>query len=83
MPDEKVKLATTVTPANAANVVVYTTSNKEVAKVTQNGEVTAVQEGVATITAITVDGNKKATCTVTVNDNGSSEDLAVYGSLTA
>ena len=73
-PKETAKLKTTVTPKKAANVVVYESSDEGVAKVTQSGKVTAVAPGTATITAITVDGNKKATCTVTVNGDSSSNN---------
>ena len=75
-PSETVKLTTTVTPKNAANVVVFTTSDKDVANVDQNGQVTAIKEGTAKITAATVDGNKKTVCVVTVskgNNEKSSE----------
>ena len=77
-PEEKVKLATTVTPEEAANVVVYTTSDEKVAAVNQDGEVTALQEGTAEITATTVDGSKKAVCVVTVS-NGSTEKATEAG----
>ena len=59
-PTETVKLTTTVAPKNAANVVVFTTSDKNIATVDQNGKVTAMQEGTAKITATTVDGSKKS-----------------------
>ncbi|MFT8314004.1 MAG: Ig-like domain-containing protein, partial [Clostridium sp.] len=60
-------LGYTVYPYNAANKsVTWTTSNTKVAIVDSNGNVTAVSEGTATITVTTVDGSKKATCTVTV-----------------
>ncbi len=59
-------LTATVEPANATNKsVTWLTSNGSVATVS-GGEVTAVGPGVATITVKTVDGNKTATCTVTV-----------------
>ena len=77
-PVETVKLVTTVTPEVAANVVVYTTSDDKVAAVNQSGEVTALQEGTAEITATTVDGSKKAVCVVTVS-NGSTEKATEAG----
>ena len=77
-PTETVKLTTTVTPEEAANVVVYTTSDEKVAAVNQSGEVTALQEGTAEITAITVDGSKKAVCVVTVS-KGSTEKSTEAG----
>ena len=54
------------TPSNATDKVLYwSSSNENVAKVSE-GTVTAVGEGTATITARSRDGNKTATCTVTV-----------------
>ena len=67
-PTETVNLTTTVTPNDAANVVIYETSDKNVATVDQSGKVTAIQTGAAKITATTVDGGKKAVCTVTVSE---------------
>ena len=66
-PGDPIKLATSVTPSNAANVVVFTSSDEDVAVVDQNGNVKAVEEGIAEISATTVDGNKKAVCVVTVS----------------
>ncbi|MDO5294638.1 MAG: glycosyl hydrolase [bacterium] len=62
-----VKLTASILPVNATNKnVTWTTSNKKVATV-KDGLVTAVAPGTAIITVITKDGNKKATCKVTVN----------------
>ena len=59
-------LTATVAPANATNKnITWESSNTAVATV-NNGKVTGVAAGTATITATTVDGNKTATCTVTV-----------------
>lgn len=59
-------LIATVEPEDATNKnVSWTSSNSEVAKV-ENGTVTAVKEGTATITVTTEDGGKTAECTVTV-----------------
>lgn len=62
------KLTATVAPANATNkTVTWKTSNKNVATVSENGLVTAVGGGDATITCTAKDGsNVKATCKVTV-----------------
>ena len=61
-------LTATVQPSNATNKAVNWSSNPtSVATVDSNGKVTAVAEGTATITVTTQDGNKTATCTVTVN----------------
>lgn len=63
-----VNLYATVSPANATNkTVTWKSSNPSVATVDQNGKVTAVSNGTANITVTTQDGNKTATCKVTVN----------------
>lgn len=60
-------LTATVTPDNATNKkVTWSSSAPGVATVDASGNVTAVAEGTATITATTDDGGKTATCTVTV-----------------
>ena len=60
-------LTATVSPSNATNKsVTWSTSNASVATVS-NGKITAKAAGTATITVKTADGNKTATCKVTVN----------------
>ena len=62
----KVTLVVSITPNNATNKTVsWSTSNASVATVS-NGTITAVAPGKATITVTTSDGNKTATCEVTV-----------------
>lgn len=62
-------LTATVLPDLASNKNVTWSSDKpEFATVDENGKVTAVAQGVAVITATTVDGGKTASCTVTVSD---------------
>ena len=56
-------LTATVTPSNTTNPIIWTTSDSSVVTV-NNGIITAVANGTATITAIC--GTKTATCTVTV-----------------
>jgi len=66
-------LVATVLPSNATNKnVTWSTSNASVVKLVKNdagkedGTIFANAEGTAVITVTTVDGNKTATCTVTV-----------------
>ncbi len=60
-------LTATVLPEDATNQnVTWASDNEEVAKV-ENGVVTAVAGGTANITVTTEDGEKTATCEVTVN----------------
>ena len=60
-------LTATVLPSDATNkAVTFSSSNTSVATVDLKGKVTAIGEGSAMITVITTDGNKKATCAVTV-----------------
>ena len=60
-------LTATVSPSNATNKNVrWKSSNTSVATVS-NGKVSALKEGTATITVMTDDGGKTATCQVTVN----------------
>ena len=61
-------LVATVSPSNTTNKnVTWKSSNTKVAKVDSRGKITAIGVGSATITAITEDGNKKATCKVNVS----------------
>lgn len=60
-------LTATVAPENATDKTVTWESDKtNIATVDNNGKVTAIKDGTATITAKTANG-KTATCTVTVN----------------
>lgn len=59
-------MTASITPFNAANKsITWTTSDKNVATVSDTGKVTAIAPGTTTITATTVNG-LKASCTVTV-----------------
>lgn len=66
----KVQLKTTVMPVNATmKKVVYKSSNKAIATVNANGQVSTLKGGKAVITAVSADGsNKKASVTFTVVD---------------
>lgn len=62
-------LNATISPENATNQkVTWSSSASTIAKVDQNGKVTAVKAGTATITVKTDDQGKTASCKVTVKD---------------
>lgn len=61
-------LTATVLPENASNkAVTWSSNNETVASVSSTGVITANAVGTAAITVTTQDGNKTATCNVTVN----------------
>lgn len=71
-------LTATVEPSDATNkTVTWTSSNPSVATV-ENGVVTAVGAGTATITVTTVDGGFTADCTVTVSRYSTGGDPTTY-----
>lgn len=67
---KKERLLATITPVNATSQnISWSSSNNEVASVSSNGEVTAHKSGEATITAMTKDGKKTASCKVLVESD--------------
>ena len=61
------QLVATIAPEGATDTrLVWLSSDEKVATVDENGVVTPVGEGEATITVVTVDGNFSDTCAVTV-----------------
>ena len=67
--DDPVALKATVAPDNASNKnVTWKSSDESVATVDADGKVSAVAAGSATITVTTEDGEKSATCTITVKE---------------
>ena len=67
----KTKTATLSVETNSDKAVVWSSSNENIAKVDANtGEVTALEEGTAIITATINNGMLKATCQVTVEPVG-------------
>ena len=65
---DTLKLTATVLPETATNKVVTWKSSAETVATVSNGLVTAVTAGTAIITVTTDDGNKTATCTITVKN---------------
>lgn len=82
---ESSQLVATITPANASQVVTWTSSNPSVVDVDDDGLLFAKALGQATITATTTDGtNLSATCNVTVTRRYSyNNDVNRDGSVTA
>lgn len=75
-------LTPTFNPNNATNkIVTWTSSDESIVAVDNAGKITGKKVGSAIITVTTQDGNKKATCTVTVvnsNNNTGTEDTKQY-----
>jgi len=70
------QLAVTVNPANASNKnITWNSDNTSIATVSASGLVTSLAPGSAVITVTTVDGNKTATATVTINPQQNFVDL--------
>ena len=70
--DDRFQLQLTFKPEQVTNKkALWTSSNILVATVSETGEVRAIGEGEATISVITEDGLKKATCQVSVNADSS------------
>ena len=62
------KLTANIRPLDATNTnVIWQTNNGHVVRVDENGVITAVESGAATITVTTVDGEFIASCEVIVN----------------
>ena len=72
-------LKATIKPADAKNKAVKWESDKtDVATVNNDGKVKGIAAGEATITVTTVDGNKKATCKVTVTESSVSAEADIF-----
>lgn len=66
-PDEAYQLIATISPDNANNKAIsWISTNEIIAKVSNNGIITAIKPGKAIIRAITEDGGFTAECAVTV-----------------
>ena len=72
-PDATTTLKATVKPANATNAdVTWSSSDPSIVTVDENGKVTAIKEGTASVTATTANG-KTATCEIEVKALDSNE----------
>ncbi len=73
--DDTLTLIATVLPENATNKnVKWSSDNKSVATVSENGIVTAIDSGTAEITVKTIYGGHTAKCVITVGGNGDFEN---------
>ena len=63
---QKATVVATVAPAGECDGSVTWTSSDETVATVENGEITAISKGTATVTATSVDGGFKKTCAVTV-----------------
>lgn len=81
------QLRATILPNNTTNKTVnWSSSHPLIASVNANGLVTAISEGIATISASTHDNNKIATCTVNVmaaTNTYQAEDAEFVGAIEA
>lgn len=67
-PGEKHAFSVTFSPENATvRDIFWMSSDESILTVDENGTVTAVNEGKATLYAVSIDGNYKAFCEITVN----------------
>lgn len=68
---DELVLVATIKPSNASKKTVkWSSDNKEVAVVSTEGRITAIASGEATITVTTEDGEKSASCKITVIARG-------------
>lgn len=74
-----ITLTPTFNPSTATNkIVTWESSDETVATVDNAGKVTPKKVGSTIITVTSQDGNKKATCTVTVTANSTDEETKKY-----
>ena len=73
-PGKTFTLKTKVNPKQAANVVTFRSSRPSVATVNSKGKVRAKKTGTARIIVTTVDGKKKAVCTIVVENKTSQSE---------
>ena len=75
-PNESEKLIATIYPSDATNQnMTWKSSNVSVAGVNYDGMISAYNKGNAIITVTAEDGNKTATCDVTVSNSNSEENI--------
>ena len=72
---DTIKLTATVNPENASNkAITWSSSNKNIARVDQNGNVTGLKAGTVTIAVTTAEGGHKESYTITVKATTNTEN---------
>lgn len=67
---DEYQLTAEISPSDATNKdVVWGSNNESIATVSDNGRITGIQKGMADIIVRSVDGNKTASCRVTVTES--------------
>ena len=81
-PDGIALLVATLLPENAKPTkLIWSSSNENIVKIDENGNIQAVSEGEATVTVTTEDGGYTASCTITVTrDNVAVTGVTISGS---
>lgn len=73
---DTIRLIATIEPEDVFNQqLIWSSSDESIASVSKEGVITALKEGNAIITVTTEDGNKKASCKVTVEKKESQKEL--------
>lgn len=77
---KSVKLSATISPSDATNKKYsWSSNNNAIATVDQNGNVTGIKAGTATISVTSDDGGHTSSCTVTVKGSQTGANVAVTG----
>ena len=79
--DRNIQLDVELIPAKADVFLQWTSSNEQVATVTQDGLVTTLNDGVAAITVTNLDNGLSATCLITVGDRVVTHNIAEFKTL--
>lgn len=76
---DKFNLIASIYPTDATNKKIkWNTTDEKIASVSDTGMITALSEGNVTITATTEDGNKTASCIITVKERTNQDDDIIY-----
>ena len=80
--DKTIQLKSTVLPVNATNPdIEWSSSNKKIATVNEQGLVTSKAKGKVTITATSKDGEKKASISITIKSNKNTNNILIISTV--